>query len=89
MSMTSAVGKWHHERYRGAPDAAVALKLAEEVGELIRAINGEIGVHDSADSGSVYDELGDVLIVATVIAHRHGWTIGDVLADRFATVAAR
>lgn len=65
------------ERERGFRQQSVidkCLLLGEEVGELFKAVRAcqGLGIEDSADVGSVADELADILIYLGAIANRYG-----------------
>lgn len=65
----------------------VALKLAEETGEVAGAVtrlNEDRGTEDQ-----IADELGDVLIVASQLAAILGSTLEQIRSDRWEAVIAR
>jgi len=66
--MAAAVVSWHRARFPQAQLVHVALKLAEESGEVASAVNSLEG-GDYGD-GDVMAELADVVICAMVIAGR-------------------
>jgi NTP pyrophosphatase (non-canonical NTP hydrolase) len=82
------VSDWHSLRWpEKADDRIVGAKLAEETGEVCGAlIKYAEGRRDVLD---VLDELGDVAIVLTVLAQRHGFTVDELRARRFAEVSTR
>lgn len=82
-----AIPLWHEHRWGGKPDVVVAAKLCEEAGECVgAAIKREEGRRGTDD---VLDELGDVLIVCSVLAARLGTTIEEARARRFESVRLR
>ena len=105
---------WHNREFPVAPNAAVALKFGEEAGELLKAANrlehgrGVVGVGARGSITTarrlnaelnIAEEIGDVLICLTVLAHRYAdllptleGGIADfrqILANRIAVVAQR
>ena len=82
-----AILAWHDAKWPDKTDITLSAKLAEETGEVCgAAIKTMEGRRTEQD---LKDELGDVLIVASVIAARHGWTLSEVRSERFAEVEAR
>ena len=82
--------RWRMERWPipdTAEEIALALKCCEEVGEVAGAVakrvTGDATLQDLAD------ELGDVLITLSILAGRHGWTLGDLRHRRFQEVRER
>ena len=78
---------WHDSRWGDKDDRVVCAKLAEEVGEVCGAfIKYDEGRKTFDD---IFDEMGDVLIVMSVLAGRHGVTLEQLRGDRFKTVTQR
>lgn len=71
-------GTWHRDRFPYAQSEHVALKAAEEVGEVARAVNGEVGFNSATGGGSVIEEAADVVIALMVLVDR--WTDDDLMA---------
>ncbi len=64
-----------------------AAKIAEEAGEVVAAV---IKIEEGrADIEVLRDELGDLLIAASVIAGRHGWTLAELRSARWVEVRER
>ena len=82
-----AINEWHDKKWPDKDDRHVAAKLAEETGEVcgafIKLVEGRRTIDD------VQDEIGDVLIVLSVLAGRHGWTLEDLRTRRFIVVSHR
>ena len=87
MTVEAYVAKWHDEKWPDKDDRIVGTKLAEEAGEvcgaLIKIAEGRKTQQD------MFDEMGDVLIVLSTLAGRHGTTLETLRADRLATVINR
>lgn len=86
--MERAIASWHDYTWPGkSDDRVIGAKLAEEVGEvcgaLIKIPEGRRALTD------LQDEMGDALIVLSVLAGRHGWTLEDLRARRWTVVAER
>lgn len=79
---------WHDAKWPEKGDnRVVAAKLAEECGEVCGAVIKQAeGRRTTAD---VLDEIGDALIVLTVLSERYGYAIAEARARRFAHVRAR
>ncbi len=86
-AVEAVIAAWHDTRWPGKDDRVVGAKLAEETGEvcgaLIKVAEGRRTVDD------VLDELGDVLVVLSVLAGRLGWTLHDLRDRRFNEVRQR
>lgn len=76
--LQSRVGLWHVERFPDAQVEHVALKAAEEVGELASAILGVVGKNSATGGGDPLGEAADVAICLMVLLDR--WIGGDLLA---------
>lgn len=61
---------WHERRFPEARMELVGLKLAEEAGEVGKAINGLIGQNSATGGGDVAGESADVLITLMVLLGR-------------------
>jgi NTP pyrophosphatase (non-canonical NTP hydrolase) len=74
-----AVGRWHRERFPDALMEHVALKTAEEAGEVAKAVNGVVAVNAStpATTEQIAQEAADVVITLMVLLDR--WTDHDLL----------
>lgn len=81
------IGSWHEGKFPTSTELGRVAKLAEEAGEVCGAVIKE-SEGRALDEG-LYEELGDVLIVASTIAHYRGWALSAVLADRFMSVRER
>ncbi len=83
-----AVTEWHRRTFSMPRLAALGLKLAEEAGELAKAIN--LWEHtEHGDLDNLRDEIGDVAIVLMVIAARVGSEFDGLIAERAEEVMAR
>jgi hypothetical protein len=63
-SLQRRVTAWHEVRFPLAQVTNVALKLAEECGEVASAVNAAVGVNSATGKGDVPSELADVVIAA-------------------------
>ena len=72
------VGHWHDGRYVWASNDKVALKLAEEAGEVCACMVGD----GPPDRQSLADELADVMVVTFALAYRHGIDLQQALTDK-------
>lgn len=82
------------ERERGFSDRSVVqqcLLLGEEVGELFKAVrkHEKLGVRANSVTGSVDEELADVLIYICAIANRLGIKLEDALRRKEAINESR
>lgn len=81
------IALWHDDKWPDKDDRIVAAKLAEEAGEVCgAAIKFAEGRRTEAH---LADEIGDVLIVLSTLAGRHGWTLDDLRVRRLREVLAR
>ena len=84
------VRSWHVERFPDATLADVGIKLAEEAGEVCRAIDR---INFDADGdwwANIEDEIGDCCIVLAVLAERFcNVGIDELLRRRFSIVRSR
>lgn len=68
---------WHRERFPDADPFHIFAKLAEETGEVGKAMNGLLGETSATGGGDVLEEAADVVISVMVLVGRcYG---GDVL----------
>lgn len=89
--LQDAVDVWHRDRYPTATAKDVALKLAEEAGEVCGAVV-EVDhppMNGTRDARALADELGDVVIAATALAARAGIDLQGAVAGRWVTVSSR
>ncbi len=71
----SRVGRWVEAHGGTWPPLANLARLAEEVGELARALNAEVGPKapkPGEQAAGVAEEIGDVLFVLAVLAGQLG-----------------
>jgi NTP pyrophosphatase (non-canonical NTP hydrolase) len=86
-TMEAYIAEWHEHKYGVVDDRIVGCKLAEESGEVCGAL---IKIREGrVERSDVADELGDVLIVLSVLAGRYGYTLEELREQRFLIVAAR
>lgn len=67
-------------------------RLTEELGELSRAVSHDIGVKKpkpGEQSGSIEEELGDLLFVLTCLANSRNISMADVFEKTLAKIDAR
>lgn len=83
----SAIAAWHDNRWPDKDDRHVAAKLAEETGEVcgafIKYAEGRASLFDAIN------EMGDVLIVLSVLAGRMGWSLEEIRQRRWDQVRMR
>jgi NTP pyrophosphatase (non-canonical NTP hydrolase) len=86
------IAAWVETNFPGTPDEVAVLGLAEESGEVCRAVlkraQGIRGTREEWDR-EIAKELGDVVIVAFNIAARFGIDLGDAVFGRWVAVGAR
>lgn len=92
LTFEQVIQEWREARWPkpGGPevqDTWDALKLTGEAGEAGEAVTKI--TEGRRDEQHLADELGDVLIAASVLAGRHGWTLDDLRADRWEEVQNR
>lgn len=88
--LTRYVAEWHHANYPTADVRDVALKLAEEAGEVCRAVV-ELD-HPSLHRrhhAQLADELGDVIIVCAALAERANIDLDGAVHRRWAVIRER
>ena len=78
ISLQQRVALWHQLRFPAADETLVALKAAEEVGELASAVLAKEGRNATTGEGDVLGEAADVVIALMVLIGR--WS-GDELLD--------
>lgn len=83
------VAAWHAGRYPTATAKDVALKLAEEAGEVCGAVVERDHPSLHRDARALADELGDVIIACAALAARAGLDLDTVVHNRWQTVRAR
>lgn len=86
------VAAWVAHNFPGTSNAERALGLAEESGEVCRAVlKLEQGIRGSRDEWltEVAKELGDVFVKLCDVANAYGIDLEDAVAARWATVRAR
>lgn len=86
------VQSWHQATFPDETDQLMGLVLAEEVGEVCRAIlkrtQGARGTREQW-TAQLKEELGDVMVCILSLVAYEGWSIEDVVAQRFAVVEER
>lgn len=86
------VAEWHARELSPNPNPlATAAKVCEEAGELVGAV---IKFGERRDDGTDWNaetrkEMGDVLISLCMAAQAQGWSLRDVVGERWATVSQR
>lgn len=86
----AAVGHWHVQTFPEAKPSHIALKLAEETGEVCRAIvESNFPSRSGHARESLADELADVLIVLAALASRCGISLAKATEARWAVIEAR
>lgn len=86
----AAVGHWHGQRFPEAKASHIALKLAEETGEVCRAlVESSFPSRSDHHRESLADELGDVLIVLAALASKCGISLAKAVEARWKIVEAR
>ena len=93
LAVQEDLAQWHPRKYPDATDADVGVKLGEECGEVLQALDRIRYARVSADMQTLHknlrDEIGDALIVLTVLCNRHGLDVQGVLMDRAEVVMKR
>jgi NTP pyrophosphatase (non-canonical NTP hydrolase) len=95
-TLEQEIFEWRIKRWPSPEDRSIwaylpsvkdAAKLAEETGEVVGVV---IKLREDRGSMSdLADEIGDVLITLAVLAGRHNWKLGDLLAGRWKDVSQR
>ncbi len=67
----------------------LALGLAGESGEVADIVKKQYGHGHPADNSKIALELGDVLFYVAVLAHKRGFTLGDIARANVAKLQAR
>lgn len=87
------VKAWHAGKYPHASLPEIGLKLAEESGEVCRAIDrfhyAKNGVDEAAWANNLKEEIGDVAIVLLVLCIRGGVDFQEVVQERWDEVSSR
>lgn len=81
------IERWHRNQFGAIDDRIVGCKLGEEAGEVQGALIKIAEQRAFADE--LFDEIGDVLIVLTVLAERRGWDLTEIRRERFDYVSRR
>lgn len=81
------VGDWHRRVYPDAATSAIAMKLAEETGEVCRAVDRMIYQGGWADQ--LAEEAGDVVIALTALCERLGVDLDAAVTSRWSEVRQR
>ena len=87
MDAEQQVLMWHDSKWGDKEERILALKLAEECGEVAGAYIKE--AEGRLTSQDIRDEIGDVLVVLHVLAGRRGWNLSGIFEDRFGEVRHR
>ncbi len=77
-----SIHTWHRQRHPKATVKDIALKFAEEAGEVVAAVN-------KRNDANLYEEIGDALICLNALAARKGWSMKTILRERMVNVFAR
>lgn len=84
--LQKALKEWHDGKYASARLADIGLKLAEETGEVCRAIDRIIYAKTSGEDDqwreNLTGEIGDVAIVLLALCNRGGLDFEAVVRDR-------
>ena len=91
--LQTALREWHRAKFPHATEADIGLKLAEEAGEVCRALD-RIHYAKSEQAAAPWlvnltEEIGDVAIVLLVLCNRGGIEFEDVVRDRATEVMQR
>jgi len=91
--LQQAIDQWVSQYEEGYwPPLANLARLTEEVGELSREINHRYGPKtkkSTEDTGSVADELGDILFTVATLANSMGIDLDEVAQNTLAKVTRR
>lgn len=73
LTLQERVGLWHRQRFPEAEMEHVALKTAEEAGEVAKAVNGVVrkNASRSAEIHHVAEEAADVVITLMALLDRY------------------
>lgn len=70
MNLQARATDWHVRRFPQAGQEHVALKAAEEIGEVASAVIGTLGRNTATGAGDVPGEAADVVIALMVLLGR-------------------
>ena len=86
-----AVAAWHVKTFGHPPTAAIGLKLGEEAGELMKAVNRMEHLDEItlAHHDNLAEELGDVAIVLMMLATRYNFDFQELVEHRVHVVTTR
>lgn len=87
--MQARVAVWHRDRYPTADVRDVALKVAEEAGEVCRAVVEDWHPSLHRPPAALATELGDVVIACYALASKAGIDLEAAVSARWATVSER
>lgn len=89
--LQAEAGAWCDERFPGTNDADDALCIAEEAGEVCRAVlKRKHGQRPGTDwDAEVRLEAADVIISVLCLAYREGWSLADAVTERWEFVKNR
>lgn len=91
-SLQAQIQEWHSRELSANPDVlATAAKVCAEAGEYIDAVIKSREVrNDGIDwTQNARTEMGDVLIALNAAAWAQGWSLAEVVADRWETIRVR
>lgn len=88
-SLQQRSGLWHRERFPYVRPDNIALKIAEEAGELCSAVNGSI--NPSYGKGDVGGEAADVVLAVMALIDRfYPWVdLGAEIEKKYAVLIDR
>lgn len=87
-----AVGAWCRRNFGIQSDLVLYGGTAEECGEMLRgAVKREQGIRGTREEWNqiIRDEMGDVVIKLASAAAQEGWSLSDIIRERWATVQQR
>lgn len=89
----AALRDWHKQKYPNATLSDIGLKLAEESGEVAKAIDrihyAKTATEDEQWRTNLTEEIGDVAIVLMVLCCRGGLDFETTIRDRAESVMLR
>mgnify|MGYP001817619890 CR=1 FL=1 len=90
MTMEQTIYAWRQIRWPKEGDHPIwdLAKVAEEAGEVV-GTGIKVAEGRATTDTELPDELGDLLIAISSVAGRHGWTIEQLRAARWAEVRTR
>ena len=92
LPVQAEIHAWSVQNFGESPQTIVTLGLAEEVGELCRAVlKREQGIRGSTEewTAEIHKELGDCVIKLLDIAAYEGVDLAEVACSRWAVVSRR